>query len=166
MIHKYFVIILPLLILINANPIKRQGIICPSFQLEDYSNFQISNGIGGNAKSEANSIFVNPFNDCDLSTVDKISLSNIQIMREAAENAEVNLFKPQINDSIGDLSNSLQVGKIKNKVLKLTGEIQALKIQAAQGEDNADKIVEEQIKLDKNIATDVASAGEASTAAV
>lgn len=35
----------------------------------------------------------------------------------------------------------------QNKVLKLTGEVQALKIQAAQGASNADKIAVEQKKL-------------------
>lgn len=58
----------------------------------------------------------------------------------------------------------VKVGKIKNKVLKLTATVLKLQIQAAQGKDVADDLATEQAKLTKNIATDVASAGEASTA--
>lgn len=39
-----------------------------------------------------------------------------------------------------------------------------LEAQQAQGEDVADKLAEEQTKLDKNIAEDEAEAGNASTA--
>lgn len=56
-----------------------------------------------------------------------------------------------------------QVGKIKNKVLKLTATIKKLEAQQAQGEDVADKLADEQKKLDNNIAQDEAAAGNAST---
>ena len=45
----------------------------------------------------------------------------------------------------------------------MTGEILALQIQAAQGASNADKIAQEQKKLDNNIKLDTAEAGQAST---
>lgn len=57
-----------------------------------------------------------------------------------------------------------QRGKIKNKVLKLEATVLKLQAQQAQGKDVATKLAAEQKKLDKNIATDVASAGLASTA--
>lgn len=56
-----------------------------------------------------------------------------------------------------------QIGKIKNKVLKLTATVMKLQAQQAQGEDVADKLAEEQTKLANNIKQDVAEAGNAST---
>lgn len=57
----------------------------------------------------------------------------------------------------------MQNGKIKNKVLKLEATILKLKAQEAQGADVADKLADEQKKLDNNIALDKAAAGQAST---
>lgn len=57
-----------------------------------------------------------------------------------------------------------QRGKIKNKVLKLTATVMKLQAQEAQGTDVADKLAEEQTKLNNNIKQDVAAAGQASTA--
>lgn len=63
-----------------------------------------------------------------------------------------------------DVSTSqLQRGKIKNKVLKLTATVLKLQAQQAQGQNGATKLTEEQTKLDKNIALDVAEAGNPST---
>ncbi|KAJ7481906.1 hypothetical protein FB451DRAFT_1030195, partial [Mycena latifolia] len=139
-----------------------------SFALQDYSAFQISDGVAGNAEAEANAVFVDPF-PSDLSTVDATSLANLNTMREAAESAETDLFNPQIAAASGDAAAALQVGKIKNKVLKLTGEVQGIKIKIAQataaGEDTTSlesDLAEEQTKLSNNIATDVKSAGDAS----
>ena len=50
-------------------------------------------------------------------------------MREAAEDAETAQFNPAIAAESGAEADALQVGKIKNKVLKLTGEVQVLNIQ-------------------------------------
>ena len=74
-------------------------------------------------------MFVDPFNGVDLSTVDKTTLKNVQTMREAAEDAETDQFNPAIKAASGDEADALQNGKIQNKVLKLTGEVQALNIQ-------------------------------------
>ncbi len=75
-------------------------------------------------------MFVDPFKGVDLATVDKATLSAVQTMREAAEDAETSLFNPAIDAATDDASgDALQAGKIKNKVLKLTGEVQALNIQ-------------------------------------
>jgi hypothetical protein len=70
-------------------------------------------------------------------------------------------------------ASALQVGKIKNKVLKLTGETQVINIKIAKakaaGKSTSDlesKLAEEQTKLTKNISTDVASKGEASKSVV
>ncbi len=64
---------------------------------------------------------------------------------------------------------ALQNGKIKNKVLKLTAEVQGLNIKLAKaqaaGSDTSSiesKIAAEQKKLTTNIATDTKNAGQAS----
>ncbi|WVQ93207.1 hypothetical protein IAU59_000271 [Kwoniella sp. CBS 9459] len=172
---KYLLVLLPLLasagMQVSARPqgSKRQGGQCPSFALQDYADFQISDGVAGDAEAQANAVFVDPFDGCDLSTVDETSLQNIKTMREAAEDAETELFNPQIDAAADEAeAAALQVGKIKNKVLKLTGFSQALKIDIAQGggADRQAKLDEEAAKLAKNIATDVDSAGDASQAAV
>lgn len=57
----------------------------------------------------------------------------------------------------------LQRGKIKNKILKLTATVLKLEAQQAQGEDVADKLAEENKKLQNNISQDKDEAGKAST---
>jgi len=147
-----------------AAPIEKRA-----FALQDYADFQISDGVGGNAEAQANAVFVDPFQGVDLSTVSSTDLDNVQTMREAAESAETDDFDPQIDAASGADADALQVGKIKNKVLKLTGEIQGLNIKLAQqrasGEDTSDtesSIQEEQTKLTTNINLDQASAGKTS----
>lgn len=108
-------------------------------------------------------------------------------MREAAESAETDDFDSQIAAASGAAADALQVGKIKNKVLKLTGEVQVLNIKVredyagrnqldincytqiaqakANGEDTSDlesDLNDEQTKLTTNIATDESNAGKAS----
>ncbi|EPS97179.1 hypothetical protein FOMPIDRAFT_1032068 [Fomitopsis schrenkii] len=140
-----------------------------TFQQLDYSQFQISDGTGGNAEAQANAVFVDPFTNVDLATIDAATVTALQTMREAAEDAETSQFNPAIAAATGTAADALQVGKIKNKVLKLTGEVQVLNIQIAQaqasGDDTSDlesKLTEEQTKLTKNIATDVANNGKTS----
>ncbi|OCB86514.1 hypothetical protein A7U60_g6409 [Sanghuangporus baumii] len=140
-----------------------------NFQELDYAQFQISDGVAGDAEAEANAVFVDPFANVDLSTVSDDTRDAIEAMREAAESAETDLFNPAIDAASGDEADALQVGKIKNKVLKLTGEVQVINIKIAQaqaaGEDTSDlesKLQDEQTKLNTNIATDEASAGQAS----
>ncbi|KAK7042131.1 NAD(P)-binding protein [Favolaschia claudopus] len=141
-----------------------------SFAVQDYSQFQISDGVGGNAAAEANAVFVTPF-PADLTQVDATSLKNLGTMREAAEDAETSLFNPQIDAASGAAADALDVGKTKNKVLKLTGEVQQIKIKIAQaaaaGKDTAKlqtSLDAEQTKLTKNIALDVKNKGKASKA--
>ncbi|KAI0667918.1 hypothetical protein C8Q78DRAFT_1071632 [Trametes maxima] len=152
-----------------AAPIRRPKVLKRAFALQDYAAFQISDGTAGNAQAEANAVFVDPFKGVDLSTVDSDTLDAVKTMREAAEDAETKQFNPAIKAASGDAADALQNGKIKNKVLKLTGEVQALQIQLAQakakGKDTASiqsKITAEQKKLNNNIATDKKNAGQAS----
>ncbi|KAI0328280.1 hypothetical protein GY45DRAFT_1372512 [Cubamyces sp. BRFM 1775] len=140
-----------------------------AFELQDYADFQISDGTAGNAEAEANAVFVTPFDGVDLATVDSTTLKAVQTMREAAESAETDQFNPAIDAASGAEATALQNGKIKNKVLKLTGEVQALNIQIAQakaaGKDTSSlesKVSEEQTKLNTNIALDKKAAGQPS----
>ncbi|KAJ7121189.1 hypothetical protein C8R44DRAFT_172568 [Mycena epipterygia] len=139
-----------------------------AFALQSYDQFQISDGVGGNAEAEANAVFVDPF-PADLTTVDATSLANLGTMREAAESAETDDFDPQIAAASGATAAALQVGKIKNKVLKLTGEVQQIKIKIAQATAAGSSttslesdLATEQTKLTTNIALDVKSAGATS----
>lgn len=92
----------------------------------------------------------------------------ISAARKTAEAAETD--KGGFNDAIDaaggtktQQGKALQVGKIKNKVLKLQLEVLALQIdQAKNGKDNADKIAEEQTKLQKNVDLDEQAKGQAS----
>ncbi|PAV19189.1 small secreted [Pyrrhoderma noxium] len=157
---------------VGAAPIRMKRAVtqtAANFKELAYADFQISDGVAGNAEAEANAVFVDPFSGTDLSTVSSDVLDALKSMREAAEDAETAQFNPAIAAASGAEADALQVGKIKNKVLKLTGEVQVLNIQVAQakasGDDTSDlesKLQEEQTKLSKNIATDVASAGQAS----
>jgi len=153
---------------VSAAPLTKRA-----FALQDYADFQISDGVGGNAEAGANAVFVDPFNGVDLATVSSADLANVQTMREAAEAAETDQFDPQIDAASGADADALSVGKIKNKVLKLTGEVQGLNIKLAQqqaaGEDTSDtesSIQEEQTKLTTNIKLDQANAGETSKGVV
>ncbi|KAH8828155.1 hypothetical protein DL96DRAFT_1709445 [Flagelloscypha sp. PMI_526] len=148
-----------------AAPVPRQT----AFKLQDYNDFQISDQVAGDAEAHANAVFVDVFQGVDLATIDSATVDNIETMRSQAEDAETEAFNPAIAAATGAEADALQVGKIQNKVLKLTGITQKIKIQIAQataaGDDTADlesKLAEEQKKLDTNIATDKASAGATS----
>ncbi|KAF8311767.1 hypothetical protein DL93DRAFT_2060656, partial [Clavulina sp. PMI_390] len=130
-----------------------------------YDTFQISDGTAGNAQAQANAILT-PFSGRDLSTVSSAELTALQNMREAAETAETAQFNPAIAAASGAAKTALQNGKIKNKVLKLTLEVQGLQIQAAQGKNTASQITAETTKLNNNIALDTKAAGQASKGVV
>jgi hypothetical protein len=100
-----------------------------------------------------------------------VSASDLKILdaaRVTAEDAEVNAggFNDAINAAGGQNSakgKPLQIGKIKNKVLKLQLEVLVLQIEQAQsGKDNSAKITQEQGKLNNNIKLDAAAKGQKS----
>ncbi|KAF2459011.1 hypothetical protein BDY21DRAFT_362514 [Lineolata rhizophorae] len=131
-----------------------------------YSEFQISDGVAGNAQAEVFEQF--PIDTSDLASVSASDLDIIKSARETAEAAEVDAggFNEAI-DAAGGADSAegapLQTGKIKNKVLKLQLEVLALQIEQAQGDDGvAEKLDEEQAKLDTNVALDEEAAGQPS----
>ncbi|THG95556.1 hypothetical protein EW026_g6117 [Hermanssonia centrifuga] len=169
-------LIIPALIsLTGAAPVPSVGSVVKraAFELQDYADFQISDGKTGTAQAEAAAIFLDPFDGVDLATVDDDTQNAIQSMREAAEDAETDQFNPAIADASGAAATALQNGKIKNKVLKLTGEVQVLNIKIAKanasGDDTSDledQLSTETKKLNTNIATDVKNAGQVSKGVV
>lgn len=96
--------------------------------------------------------------------------SDLAIISEAArvsEQAEVgsNGFNEAIKAAGDDttVTKPLQVGKIKNKVLKLQTDVLRIKIEVAQGNnDSASELQKQQTKLDTNVALDRKSAGQPS----
>ena len=158
---------------------KRAGVLT----VQDYADFQVSDGVAGNALAEVQANFpvsisairlyslqrvltLKQIDENDLANVDPDDLDIIKAARVTAEAAETDAggFNDAI-DAAGDgaAADALQVGKIKNKVLKLKLEVLALQIdQAVNGNDNSAKIDEETTKLNKNIQLDEDAAGETS----
>ncbi|KAK1730770.1 hypothetical protein CaCOL14_002863 [Colletotrichum acutatum] len=132
--------------------------------VQDYSQFQVSDGTGGNALAEVAQKFPVAQIKADLAGVSKDDLAILQAARVAAEGAETDAggFNDAIAKASGADADALKVGKIKNKVLKLQLEVLALQVQQAQGASNQAKIDAEQKKLDNNVKTDTASKGKTS----
>ncbi|KAF3769051.1 hypothetical protein M406DRAFT_45214 [Cryphonectria parasitica EP155] len=132
---------------------KRAGVLTAS----NYADFQVSDGVGGNALAEIDT--------SDLANVDPNDLAIIKAARVTAEDAETDTggFDDAIDAASGATADALSVGKTKNKVLKLQLEVLGLQIDQAQsGTDNTAKIAAEQTKLNTNIANDKANAGQTS----
>ncbi|KAK3952618.1 hypothetical protein QBC32DRAFT_405535 [Pseudoneurospora amorphoporcata] len=134
---------------------------------QSYSQFQVSSGVGGNALAEVKAKF--PIDENNLASVSDADLAIIKAARQTAENAETKAggFNEAIKAAGSTKTTAgaaLQVGKIKNKVLKLKLFTLAQQIEQAKGgKDNSAKIAEETKKLNKNIELDKAAAGEKST---
>ncbi|KAK4251923.1 hypothetical protein VTI28DRAFT_1563 [Corynascus sepedonium] len=133
--------------------------------VQDYSQFQVSDGVAGNALDEVNAKF--PIDPSDYASVSEEDLEILKAARETAEAAETEAggFNDAIEAAGGKDTpegQALQNGKIKNKVLKLQLQVMALEIEAAQGKDTADKLAEKLKKLDKNVKEDQAAAGQPS----
>ncbi|GKU21397.1 unnamed protein product [Fusarium langsethiae] len=131
---KFMPILLCLVATSIAQPIAKRAV----FTQSTYDNLSISGGTAGNAQQEA-------------------------LVNQIANDAETDAFNPAIDAASGEEADALQRGKIKNKVLKLTATVLKLEAQQAQGDDVADKLEEENKKLQNNIAQDQEAAGQAST---
>lgn len=113
--------------------------------------------------------FPQQIDENNLASVSAADLAIIKAARQTAENAETKAggFNEAIKAAGGTTTTAgtaLQVGKIKNKVLKLKLFTLAMQIdQAKGGKDNSAKIAEETKKLNKNIELDKAAAGQKST---
>ncbi|CZS95491.1 uncharacterized protein RAG0_12297 [Rhynchosporium agropyri] len=126
-----------------------------------YNTFSISSGVGGSALSEANTAFpITPSSSTSAS-----DLSIINAAAKVSEQAEVGTGG--FNDAIAAAGGqgttegkALQVGKIKNKVLKLQTDVLRLEIQAAKGKGGLDAQIQQQkTKLAANVKLDEANKG-------
>ncbi|KAF4463134.1 small secreted [Fusarium albosuccineum] len=140
-----------------AVPLSKRAV----FSTQTYDDLSISGGTAGNAQQEALDK-LSGLPD-DLSTVEEADLDFLNSVNQIANDAETDAFNPAIEAATGEEADALQRGKIKNKVLKLTATILKLEAQQAQGEDVADKLEEENTKLQNNISQDEEAAGQAST---
>lgn len=94
--------------------------------------------------------------------VSKSDLAILVAARQTAENAEAS-FNTAVAAASGANANALQVGKIKNKVLKLRTFEMLVQIQQAQGANNkAAQLADIQTKLAANVKLDQASRGKKS----
>ncbi|KAJ0163138.1 hypothetical protein CTA2_3467 [Colletotrichum tanaceti] len=132
--------------------------------VQDYSQFQVSDGTGGNALDEVAQNFPIEQIKADLAGVSKEDLAILKAARVAAEGAEADAggFNDAIAGASGEDADALRVGKTKNKCLKLQLEVLALQIEQAQGADNQAKIDVELKKLNNNINIDKGNAGKKS----
>ncbi|KAH7336570.1 hypothetical protein BKA65DRAFT_36657 [Rhexocercosporidium sp. MPI-PUGE-AT-0058] len=134
---------------------------------QPYNSFSVSSGVGGSALAEVNANF--PIGS-DLAAVSASDLAIISAAAKVSEQAEV--ATGGFNDAIAAAGGqgttegkALQVGKIKNKVLKLQTDVLRLQIQAAQGKTGLDaQIAQQQKKLAANVALDVAAKGQTAKA--
>ncbi|EXJ87095.1 hypothetical protein A1O3_04053 [Capronia epimyces CBS 606.96] len=155
-------ILLGLVALSAAGPVGTKTRVKRALTARPYSEFQVSDGVAGNALAEVNAQF--PIDTSDLASVSASDLQIIQDARVTAEDAETGTggFNDEIAAAGDADTTALQNGKIKNKVLKLQLEVLALQIQAAQGDADQAKIDEETTKLNNNIALDKKAAGQES----
>ena len=125
---------------------------------QDYADFQVSDGVSGDALAEVDAKFpvcslpiFNLIPNIDVDQIDQTNLAGVSAAdldiigkaRTIAEDAEVGTggFNEAIAAAGEDTAagTALQNGKIKNKVEKLQLEVLQLQIESAQGaEDNAE----------------------------
>ncbi|PUU79938.1 hypothetical protein B9Z19DRAFT_1124364 [Tuber borchii] len=132
-----------------------------------YNDMSISAGPAGNAEAEALAVWTAGIDLSDLAAVAAADLAILNVERDNAENAETEAFNPAIQAASGAAAEALQCGKIKNKVLKLTGLAQIRRINLAQAQaaskDTASiqaALADTKKKLATNIAIDKGSAGQ------
>lgn len=101
--------------------------------MQDYAEYQISDGYGGSAEEQAAEVFIDPFKNTDLSLVPFEIYDKLRLAKEATEDAEIELFIPAIDKAGEDTATgrALTVGLLKNRVLFATAAVQALQIENA-----------------------------------
>ncbi|KAF3926287.1 hypothetical protein ABW20_dc0109227 [Dactylellina cionopaga] len=153
--------------LTGAAPIHKRALT-----LLAYNDMSISSGVGGDAEARAKAVWGAGLDLSNLAAISDADLAVLKVERSNAESAETDAFNPAIAAASGDEKAALQVGKIANKVLKLTGLAQIRQIGIAKKEANGQTVSASEkaalddslTKLAKNIATDKANAGKASKA--
>ncbi|POW13455.1 hypothetical protein PSHT_07719, partial [Puccinia striiformis] len=138
--------------------------------LQDYPNFQISNGVAGRCAQKAASVFLKPYelnqekliqtNPLKVQ-ITKADLDTCKTMNRAAVDAEDKFVSQSIKSSVG---RELENGKICNKVLKLTAAVlclqMELKLKPSSDSSRTIKLNDEIKKLQENIQLDQAAKGQ------
>ncbi|KAK6531290.1 hypothetical protein TWF281_008105 [Arthrobotrys megalospora] len=151
----------------SAAPINRRAL-----SLRAYNEMSISSGVGGDAEARAKAVWSQGLDLSNLAAISDADLDILKVERSNAESAETDAFNPAIDAASGDDKAALQVGKIANKVLKLTGLAQVRQIGIAKKEAKGQTVSDSEraalqdslTKLAKNIATDKKNAGKPSKA--
>ena len=153
--------------------------------VQTYDEFNVSDGVAGNALDEVNAKFpvrlpplllpqsTNTKFQIDQTDFAGVAAGDLAIIAKAAqvsEDAEINTGG--FNDAIAaaggtgtTAGTALQNGKIKNKVLKLQTDVLRIQIEVAQGNTaSQSELAAQQAKLATNVALDKAAAGQTSTA--
>ncbi|RDW77528.1 hypothetical protein BP6252_05581 [Coleophoma cylindrospora] len=140
--------------------VEKRGI----FATTAYNDLSISGGVAGNAQAEALAVFtkfgLDPNNLGSLTAGDLKFLSDVN---GVCNDAEKGVYNAAVSAASGTAAESLQIGKIKNKVLKLTATMLRLQAEQAQGTDTSAEQAVEGKKLNNNISQDKGKAGIAST---
>jgi hypothetical protein len=132
------------------------------FTQKTYDEISISGGVAGNGEEEALAVF-SALDLNNLAAADEDDIAFLNSVNKICNLAETDAFNVAIEAASGEEADALQRGKIKNKILKLEATVLRLMIDAAQGKDVADKMAEEQTKLNNNISQDEDEAGKPST---
>lgn len=135
--------------------------------VQTFNQFTVSAGIAGNALAEVNAKF--PIDQSNLAGVSAADLAIIAKAAQVSESAETGTGG--FNDAIAAAGGTgttagaaLQLGKIKNKVLKLQTDVLRIEIEVAQGNTaSASSLATQKTKLATNVALDVAQKGKTST---
>ena len=125
---------------VSAAPIvARNAIVARAFTELPYAQFQISDGVAGDAQAKAEAVCVgqwgyiphsprevdmilcvpDPFAGQNLANVDDASLTALKNMRQAAEDAETELFNPTIDAASGAEGRPPPIYRSLGCVLKL-----------------------------------------------
>ncbi|WAQ84168.1 hypothetical protein PtA15_4A620 [Puccinia triticina] len=135
------------------------------FPFKEYKDFQISDGTAGHSLENAQKVFVDPFNNIDLKDITQTDLNNLVSMSRTAVERESDFITAQ-SETGGSKKNGdprLAAGLIANKVLKLVGELQVIKLHQKLNlhqKDPKGRLIEHQTKLTKNTKLDRANAGK------
>jgi len=112
-----------------------------------YSQFQISDGYGGDAEARAAAVFKEPLAGLNLSELPYDAFDQIAVMREATEDAHREAFVPQIASAPSDRKRALEVGQVKNLVLLYTATVQLMEIKLAKDVDDEGRMYENEMDL-------------------
>jgi len=141
---------LSLLNVVVSSPIPALPEQPASYDRVQYSQFQISNGFGGDAESRAAAVIKEPLAGLNLSELPYDVFDKIAVMREATEDAHREAFGPEIANApdTSDRKLALEVGQVKNLVLMYTAAVQLMEIKLAKDSGDEGKAYWDEMDLE------------------